>query len=90
MWSVKYKLKCKRNAWLATKTIISWVDQELFILHGKEVVFASMVHNTRDDITALSFFDHYEYCGTKDCENSKITPPVLLKYKLKALIKRVR
>lgn len=89
MFSVKYKLKCKRNAWLATKTIDSWIDQELFILHGKEVLIGSMVHNHRDDITTLIFFDHYEFCGCK-CENSKITPPVLLKYKLKNLIKKIR
>lgn len=90
MVSVKYSLKCKRNAWLATKTIDSWVNQELFILHGKEVLLGSMMHNHRDDTTTLRFFDHYEFCGTKDCENSKINPPILLKYKLKTLIKKIR
>lgn len=90
MWSVKYKLQIKRNPWLATVTIDSWIDQELFILHGKEVLLGSMVHNHRDNITTLTFFDHYEYCGVKDCENFKITPPVLLKYKLKNLIKKTR
>ena len=90
MWSVKYKLKIKRNPWLATVTIDSWLDQELFILHGKEVLFGSMIHNHKNGKAFLEFFDHYDYCGTKDCENSKINPPVLLKYKLKALIKKIR
>lgn len=86
----RYRIKCKRNEEFLVKAIEEWCDQELFVVRGEEVLFGARFYNYNKNIVSLEFFNHSEYCGTTDCENSKITPPILLKYKLKSLIRKVR